>query len=93
MANWRIGILLGIVAVIAVIQVLPQVDLLDTTIHEDSLSIVNKVRRTPALWRITARPLLVTAAEAIRKPRNQIAPVNDSDLVSFLLIQHFALRC
>jgi len=44
MMQWRRGILLLIVALMAVIQVLPQVDLPDTTSHENDVPVVEKAR-------------------------------------------------
>ena len=44
MADWRKSILIAIVALIALIQVMPQVDLPDTTAHEDKVPVIEKAR-------------------------------------------------
>ena len=46
--QWRRGILLLIIGLIAVIQVLPQVDLPDTTSHENDIPVIEKARLTVA---------------------------------------------
>jgi hypothetical protein len=95
MADWRKGILLVIVALIAVIQVIPQVDLPDTTSHEDNLPVIEKARLAVAsalfvgsLQRATAANM--TSGLGISPPSK--APLSLQG-PSFLPAVHFTLLC
>jgi len=92
---WRRGILVAIVALIAIIQVLPQVDLPDTTAHEDDIPVIEKARLavSPVLLLISVRSALAVAAETRLQSRKDHLAADHPASSLCLPILHSALLC
>jgi hypothetical protein len=93
-AGWRMGVLLVMLGVIALILVLPQVDLPDTAFHEDNAPAVQKTRiaSTPAVVVLTVRSRLSFLDEN-RTPRYERRVLAAHPISTPLPILHSALLC
>jgi hypothetical protein len=98
-AKWNVApsvsvFLLGILILIGLIQVLPQVDLPDTAFHEDTAPVVVKFRvaAAPVTFSaiLTVRPQISTAAPSEFRVMS-IRPIHDSG--NLVPILHCSLLC
>lgn len=89
---WYGSVLVGVLLLIALIQVLPQVDLPATVLNHDAAAAL-RTPRTMGLAQFTPAVSLSLSLEAMALERGMPAPVVGHTDASFLPILHRSIRC